>query len=143
MIHRIQPLINTFSKKPRQLFFIDGLGALLTIFFLTIVLTTFQEYIGMPKKTLYFLSVIAVIYGIHSISCYFLNPRNWHPFLKIIAFANLAYCFITIVFIYYYFQNMTVLGLLYFFLELLVIFGLVAIELMVIFNQKNKQSIKS
>ncbi|WP_299257983.1 hypothetical protein [uncultured Aquimarina sp.] len=143
MTHRIQQLIDTFRKKPRQLFFIDGLGALLTIFFLTIVLTTFQEYIGMPKKTLYFLSVIAVIYGIYSISCYFLNPRNWQPFLKIIAFANLAYCFITIVFIYYYFQNMTVLGLLYFFLELLVIFGLVAIELMVIFNQKNKQSIKS
>ncbi|WP_299215809.1 hypothetical protein [uncultured Aquimarina sp.] len=138
MIHKIQQLINTLRRKPKQLFLIDGLGALVTVFFLAVVLTRFQEYIGMPVKMLYFLSAIAFVFAAYSISCYFLNPKKWQSLLRIIAFANLAYCFITIICIYNFYESLTALGLLYFFLELLIIFGLVAIELMVILNSKNK-----
>ncbi|WP_299440363.1 hypothetical protein [uncultured Aquimarina sp.] len=133
---RIQRFIETLRKKPKQIFLIDGFGALLTMFFLAVVLVTFQKYIGMPRTVLYFLSTIAFAFAVYSVSCYFIHLTNWRFLLKIIAFANLTYCFLTIGFVYYHFQNLTTLGLLYFFLELLIILGLVAIELMVILNQK-------
>ncbi|WP_298543030.1 hypothetical protein [uncultured Aquimarina sp.] len=138
MDHKIQPLIDTFRKKPRLLFLVDGLGALLTIFFLAVVLTTFQEYIGMPKKILYFLSLIVLVFAIYSLSCYLLNPTNWKIFLKIIAFANLIYCLLTAAYMYYFYESLTNLGLLYFCIEILIIFLIVTIEFMIASAPKNK-----
>ncbi|SEL99865.1 hypothetical protein SAMN04487910_3856 [Aquimarina amphilecti] len=123
--------IESLRKQPKLLFLIDGLGALVTLFFLTVVLTTFQEYIGMPKEELYFLSVFAMAFSIYSITCYIVNPTNWNIFLRIIAFANLIYCFITIGYICYFYQNLTLIGLLYFIIEILIIFVLTNLELTV------------
>ncbi|MFD2564992.1 hypothetical protein [Aquimarina rubra] len=132
MITKIQLLIQTLQKNPKQLFLIDGLGALLTIFFLAVVLTTFQEYIGMPKTALCFLSMIAMIYAIYSFSCYLLNPAKWQILLKIIAFANLTYCLITIAYMYHFYNSLTVIGLLYFIIEIFIIVALVSIEFVIV-----------
>ncbi|WP_378177921.1 hypothetical protein [Aquimarina sp. SS2-1] len=121
-------MIKTLQNNPKQLFLIDGLGALLTIFFLTLVLTTYYEFIGMPKTTLYYLAFIVAIYAVYSFSCYFINPNKWQFLLKVIAFANLSYCIITIGCIYYFYENLTILGLAYFSLEILIIFILVILE---------------
>lgn len=129
MTNKIQQLIDTFRKKPRQLFLVDGLGALLTSFSLAVVLTKFQEYIGMPQRMLYFLSIVGLIFATYSILCYFLNPKNWQSLLRIIAFANLGYCLLTIRYMYLFYESLTALGLLYFILEILIIFAIVALEL--------------
>ncbi|MHA7059631.1 hypothetical protein ACWGOQ_0020565 [Aquimarina sp. M1] len=126
---KIELLVETLKKKPKQLFLIDGLGALLTLFFLIAMSTIFQEYIGMPETALYFLAMIALIYTVYSFSCYYLlNPRNWKPLLKIIAFANLVYCFLTIGCTYHFYQSLTTLGLFYFILEILLVLVLIYLE---------------
>ncbi len=131
MTLKISSFIEYLRKKPKRLFLIDGLGALVTLFFLAVVLTRFQEYIGMPKKELYFLSIFAVIFSVYSITCYLLKPVNWNILLRIIAFANLVYCFITIGYICYFYEHLTVIGLLYFIIEILIIFVLINLELTV------------
>ncbi len=131
MTLKTSSFIEYLRKKPKRLFLIDGLGALVTLFFLAVVLTRFQEYIGMPKKGLYFLSIFAVIFSIYSITCYLLRPVNWNILLRIIAFANLVYCFITIGYICYFYEHLTMIGLLYFITEILIIFVLINLELTV------------
>ncbi len=131
MISKLSSFLETLRKEPKRLFLIDGLGALVTLFFLAVVLTKFQEYIGMPKKELYFLSIFALFFSVYSMTCYFLKPVNWNILLKIIAYANLLYCFITIGYLYYFYENLTVIGLLYFIIEILIIFVLINLELTV------------
>lgn len=122
-------IIDQFKLKPKILFLIDGLGALLTAFFLFVILRTFNEYFGMPQTTLTYLSLIAVIFCLYSITCFFLLSDNWKPFLRVISIANLLYCILTLGLVIYNYQSVTLLGITYFLAEIIVICGLVFVEL--------------
>jgi hypothetical protein len=58
-----------------------------------------------------------------------LNPAKWQIFLKIIAFANLFYCFITFGLVIYYFNSITILGIMYFIIEKIIVIPLAVFEL--------------
>jgi hypothetical protein len=113
----------------RKLFLIDSLGALLTAILLGFVLARFEPVFGMPKKVLYILSFIACIFFIYSFLCFLGKVENWRRYLKIIAVANLLYCCLTIVLAIYFFQKLTIPGLIYFALEIVVVTVLAIIEL--------------
>ena len=114
---------------PKIFFLVDGLGALLTALMLGFVLTTFENVFGMPKRILYILALIAFSYSIYSFVCYLQIKTNWSPFLKGIAVANLLYCILTISLVIYLWSELTKIGLTYFFLEGMIIFSLVVVEL--------------
>ena len=135
----LQQMLNKLTLSTKKLFLIDGLGAFLTAFFLFAILRTFNEYIGMPQAILTKLSIVAVLFCVYSIGCFFLVNKNWKPFLLAISIANLLYCCVTIGFIMYYYPQLTSLGLTYFLLELVVVCGLVFVELsaLTISNERN------
>lgn len=124
--------LNTLSLKPRRLFLIDGIGAFLTAFFLFVILKTFNEYFGMPKKTLDFLSIIALTFSTYSFCCFFLVKNNWHPFLRAISIANLLYCCLTLGLVIYNYPRLTILGVTYFLIEIVIVCGLIYIEINVL-----------
>ena len=128
MTNRAQSILDKITSNPKKLFLIDGIGGVLTAFFLGVVLPAFEDSFGMPITILYYLSSIACVYAIYSISCYILLANNWRPYLKAIAFANLLYCCVTIVLVYYFYEKLTIWGLTYFVLELMVISSLIIIE---------------
>lgn len=119
---------------PRNLFLADSLGALLSAILLGLVLARFESIFGMPQKVLYVLSSIAFVFCIYSFLCFLLLKENWRPFLKIIGIANLLYCFLTLGLVIYLYQELTVLGITYFALELIVILVLISIELKTAFD---------
>ncbi len=125
----IKNVINYFAKVPRKLFMVDGLGAALTTFSLYIIGRNFNFYFGMPKYILTYLSLIALVICIFSTTCFFLLKRNWTPFIRVISIANLIYCVLTLVFLFIYFNELTKLGLTYFFVEIVIIIALVYVEL--------------
>lgn len=98
----------------KQLFLVDGLGALLSAFFLGVILVQFETYFGMPAKVLYVLSALAGVYALYSLSCYFFLNTTWGPYLRIIAAANLLHCGLTIVLLVRHFDQIEPLGWLYF-----------------------------
>ena len=124
-------LVDKFSLEPRRLFLIDGLGALLSAFLLGIVLVQFESAFGMPRKTLYFLAFLPCLFAIYDFICYFRFTDDWKPFLKGIAFANLGYCGISIVMLGFHFSELTILGLVYFLVEIFVVAVLAMVELRV------------
>ena len=126
-----QLILDKITSNPKKLFLIDSLGAVLTAFFLGVILVRFEDSFGMPKTILYVLSSMACIYAIYSICSYFLLTNIWRPYLKGIAIANLIHCCLTIGLVFYFYQKLTVLGLTYFLLELIVVFGLIIVELTV------------
>ncbi len=127
----IRSIIYYFSRNPRKLFLIDGLGAALTTFFLFFVLRPYHNYFGVPINILTYLSIIGLIYCAYSMSCYFLLKDYWSSSLRTIGISNLLYAISTIVLLYSYYNVLTRIGLFYFLAEILIIVLLVYVELRV------------
>ena len=113
----------------KKLFLIDGIGAIVSALMLGVVLVKFQYLIGLPVKVLYSLSIIPCFFAIYSISCFYFLHSKWKLYLKIIAYLNLLYCFVTISLVFYFYENLKFLGVLYFILEIVVIIYLVTLEI--------------
>jgi hypothetical protein len=129
----VQNIINILKANPRKLFLIDGFGAVSSAFLLGVILMQFENHFGMPLEKLYFLAAVAGVFAIYSLSCYVRFPTNWRPFLKLIAILNLIYSGVTLSLVIYLYEELTILGLIYFLLELVVLIVLVSIELKVAF----------
>jgi cation transport ATPase len=140
MTIRVRDTINYLAGKPNILFLIDGLGAMLTAVCLMLVLRNFNEYFGMPKTILTWLSCIAACFCIYSIACYFFLTNYWTPFINGIMFANLLYCVVTTGLLIIYYPQLKIIGAAYFLLEIALIFGLVYLELNVAVAIKKKNS---
>lgn len=122
-------IIHQLAAKPRILFLVDGMGALLTTFSLFVVLRTFYEFIGMPVSVLTYLSFISAAFCIYSAACFLFLKRNWATFIMGIGIANLLYCVLTLGLVLVYYQPLTALGIAYFLGEIMIVGVLVYIEL--------------
>lgn len=113
----------------KKLFLIDGLGALLSAFLLGIILVRFESVFGMLPDVLHFLAAIACVLAAYSLTRYFLTktPRGIH--FKIIGWANLAYCCLTLAAMLYFSNQISLLGILYFSGEIGIILTLAMLEL--------------
>lgn len=125
-------LYEYLSANPRLIFLIDGLGAILSTVLLLFI-AYFEDVIGMPKGVLYKLLPVTILFAIYSLSSYLINPQEWKRYLAPIAFANMLYCCLTLVLVFYHFNNLTPLGIAYFFVEILVIALLSSMELRFIY----------
>lgn len=125
-------MIQSLLLKPKTIFLIDAIGALTTALLLFFLLRPLHSYFGMRTCILTSLSLIACFFFVFSILCFFLLKKNWKSFLKIISIANLLYCCLTLVLVIYFFPALTLLGVLYFIGEMIIICGLVLLEWKVI-----------
>jgi hypothetical protein len=116
------------NLKARQIFLLDGIGAIFSVLCL-FVFYTFEELVGMPKRILIIFIFIALIFSVCSFTCYSFNPINSKRYFTIIAILNIAYCIFTAYQVIIHSNRLTVLGHLYFIVEILVILLLVFYEL--------------
>lgn len=125
----IQNIINKLITNPRKLFLVDAFGAVLSAFSLGVLLVLFENHFGMPKEKLYYLAAVAVAFAVYSFRCYFRFPNNWRLFLAIIAASNFIYSLVTLCLIVLLYQDLTILGLIYFILELIILSIIIWIEI--------------
>lgn len=125
----MKQLVHNLRLNPRRIFLIDGLGACLTALVFFCLLIPFHQLIGMPEPVLQILFLIAVIFAVYSLSCFFFLKNNHRYFLRIIAAGNCLYCCLTLFFVLAYFRELHIIGLIYFLLEMAVIAGLVYLEI--------------
>jgi hypothetical protein len=137
LTHRIMnKLINLFAEKQKTLFLIDSIGAFLTAFFLFVIRVQFNEYFGMPETVLTYLSVIAICFCIYSAACFLFLKEHLSIFIRLIGIANLLYCALTIGLLFRHNPSLTILGTIYFIIEIVIICILSYIELKVAARNK-------
>ena len=107
---------------------IDSAGAFLSALLLGVVLPYFEEVFGMPPYVLFYLSGIAFVYSVYSFCCYFFDFRNLRLHLRNIIIANLLYCFLTASLVFFYYDSLLALGLIYFVIEIIIVLVLVVFE---------------
>lgn len=120
--------LQIITGKPKQLFFVDGIGAWLSAFLLSMVLANFIPAFGMPLHILTILALIPGFFAFYSFGCYFFLRDNWGPYLIAIAMANVLYCCLTLGLVIYHYEKLTSLGVGYFVLEMIVIVLLTILE---------------
>lgn len=121
-------IINSFVKKPNALFLVDSIGAFISAFCLLIISRYYSDYIGINHSTFQLLAILPIVFGIYSACCFLFVKRCFKPFIQIIALANLIYCLITLILLGTLFAEITILGLSYFVVELMIIALIISIE---------------
>ena len=125
----LKSIIEKIPKKPSKIFLIDGFGAFLTILFLgTLTLLKSKLQLGMPLKILVLLTFIAACFSIYSFWCSSFVKNKWPFYLKIIVLANSLYCILTIGLLVFFYNQLSVLELIYFSVELIILFFLIFFE---------------
>ena len=122
-------LEGSILTQPRKLFLVDGLGALLSCIWLGIILVQFEQAFGMPKRVLYILATISMVFCIYSIACWAMVRKSWRRYLRMIAIANLLYCCLTIGMVLYHWHYLTAIGIIYFEVEIILVVILAYTEL--------------
>ena len=116
------------KQQPELVLLMDGVGATLSAILLGVVLPALEPYIGMPRRVLLVLALVAALYGVYSTGCYFLRRNHWQAGVRVISILNLVYCGMTAVLVVAFRARLKRIGIAYFLLEILVIGALVAVE---------------
>ena len=111
----------------KNIFLIDGIGATITGLSLSLLLTTFESFFGMPTEILHVLAALAFAFAVYSLLCYLLKLRL-RPFLYVIMLANVFYCLTTGILVVLNFESLTGFGIAYFAGEIIIVLGLVRLE---------------
>ena len=115
----------------KNVFVLDGVGAVLSIVLLAIVLPWLHPWLGMPLEVLSWLVYWPTVCLVYDALCWkFADPRS-PRWLTGIIILNTAYCVATAILIGVHFDALTAWGVAYFISEIPVILGLVAFELRV------------
>lgn len=123
-----QSIISYFVKNPKTIFLVDSIGAFLSAFCLMIISRFYSNYFGINPSTLQLLTILPIIFCIYSACCYLLIKRSFKSFILIIAIANFLYCLITLMLMFTLYSELTILGVSYFVIELMIIALIISIE---------------
>ena len=126
-------------RSVRKLFLSDSLGAAFTAAVLVFVVGPREDVFGMPSTVVYGLAVIAIVLSVYSL-CNFIFGRWPWLHLKIVALANVLYCFLSIAALVWFRHQVTTAGILYFTLEVVVILVLARFELKAWANRSSEPS---
>ena len=124
-------MIKAEQIKPKILFLVDSLGALLSAFLLGVILYQYDSFFGMPQTELGYLAALACLFAVYSFLGYLKITVYWRSYLRIIAIINLSYCVLTLALVFYHWEILTSLGILYFVLEIIIVTILARVEWMV------------
>ena len=116
------------NLNPKQLFLIDGIGALLSAFLLGIVLVRFEHMFRIPTSVLYVLAVIPLFFAVYDFYFYRKGHQKLGLALKGIALLNLIYCSISIGVLWYHFDQVKLLGWIYIIVEIVIVLFLAMVE---------------
>ncbi len=128
-------VLNYLNVNRKNIFLLDGIGALLSAFFLGIVLVKYESFFGMPKQTLYLLASIPMIFAIYDTLAYFLVKEKGRIALKLISFANLGYCAFSVFKVLENAESLTIWGAAYFIIEILLVASIAQLELNISYNK--------
>lgn len=113
----------------KKLFFIDGIGAVVSALALGILMPTFNHYFQVPINTLYTLAAVPVVFAAYDFLCFTRSTSG--KALKIIAFGNMGYCVLSVFLLSKHIHVLTNLAFAYFLAEIVIVGMLAVIELKV------------
>jgi hypothetical protein len=116
--------MNFLAVTPKQLFLVDATGAAISAALLAGVVARYEGAFGLTPFLAYRLSIGAVVLFVYSLTCGLALGTRFQYFLKALALGNIAYAIATVIILVTNYQQVRLLGFIYFTLEIGVIFVL-------------------
>ena len=110
----------------------DGIGAVLSALTLGLVLPTFQAWIGMPVRILHQLAYFACVYALYDFCCVRWSNKKNPKWLCIVVIANISHTLLTIFYLLSYINQITFIGMMYFMIEILIVWWIVYYEICIV-----------
>lgn len=136
----LKKLFKKIESQPKNILLLDGIGAIVSTIILFIIYFFYRKTFGLEEKMFFPLAVFAVSLSIFSISCFCFLSKNFIKLLKIISVANLVYCLLILIFLINFEKELTIVGKIYFSVELIVISLLVFLEIKLIRKTEKLQN---
>lgn len=114
----------------RNIFLLDGGGAVLSAVSTAVILPLFYPWTGVPTSVSFPLALLGFAFAAYSFSCFALVKKTKPAMLMAIICANLFYCVLSMVIIFNL-GGITPWGRAYFLIEALIVIGVVLVESMV------------
>lgn len=124
-------LIPALIKKPRIVFLIDASGATLSAGLFSVINFLRPDLLSWPHHTIKALVILACCLAVYSWFCFLFLRKTYWVYLFIIACANLFYCSLTTGIVITHFNQVHTFGVVYFLVEISIVFMLVYLELTV------------
>ncbi len=117
-----------FINNPKRLLLIDIGGAFITTLLLFLVVKNNNQVFGISSSKVDILAIIALFICCVGIVGCFMNKNNWKLLFITLASINLFYCLITVM-VLISSENVTIYGMLYFLIEIVIILMLAFLEI--------------
>lgn len=117
-----------FSDQPKSIFLLDFVGAIVTIFFLRIVLVQLNHLVGIPLSTLNLLVIFPIGFAVLDLVGYVFFKNIGVQVLKLLILLNLLYCTVSVYHGFLNTDSITFLGWTYLIIEILIISFVVGLE---------------
>ncbi len=115
----------------RNIFLLDGFGALGSALTSGIIFSYFSTQLGLPPWLFYGLAAIALAFACYSFSCYRFLGKIHPEHLLAVILGNFSYCLVTVALVFFH-PTITSLGKIVLGSEAVVIFGVVYFEFRVL-----------
>ncbi|MFD1552567.1 hypothetical protein DNU06_15645 [Putridiphycobacter roseus] len=139
----MKKLAQVYAQKPKQLFLVDGFGALISAFCLGGLLPMFEVQLGIPHYMLISLAIFPCLFAAFDFFCYFSRTSQATNCLNIIATVNIIYAALSLGLTIYHFGTMHLLGITYFAIEVIIVLviGILEFKTIKILVDKNNHSL--
>lgn len=107
---------------------LDAVGAFISAVLWLGVLPYFHQFSGIPVKTCYFLGFFPVLFLIYDLTCLYAIQEHYTRYIRIIAWANLLYCALSILVAFTHASTVTLAGWTYLIIEIIVVIAVALLE---------------
>jgi hypothetical protein len=104
-----------------KLFLVDSLGAAASVV-AALALTQLEPWFGAPPALMFKLAGLGACFFLYSFTCYWRRVHHWRVWMRVL------YCCLTAVLVTHFFERLTLLGVLFFGGEILIIAALAVAE---------------
>lgn len=120
--------LKSLTQYPRKVLLLDGLGATLTMILLVGVVLPFRENFGLPPTIILVLAGMGLVFASYSLGSYYFSTSSPARLLTPVIIGNTTYCLLSLGIVIYYADQLTLLGIGYLLVEIVVIALLVLFE---------------
>lgn len=113
----------------QKLFLLDAFGACVSALMLGFVLVRLEDVFGIPVNVLFVLAIFPMLFAVYDLYAYFQASSRQAIMLKGIAILNLLYCLLSSLYLIAHLNEITVFGLAYLSIEIVLVICLALFEL--------------
>lgn len=116
------------QKIPKRMLLLDAVGASVSAVLIGFVLVRFRDFIGLEREQLFGLAAVPVVFVVYDLLAYY-RCKNVGVCLRLIAWANLFYCALSLLLLLVNVNTLTILGWAYFIGEIILVLFIARYEL--------------